>query len=526
MSEVVAARRRDEQQARLRADVEAARAELETERNRGRVHKRAYQAALVNRLTADFATSAVSANAELRKSLRRLRERSRDLAQNNPHVKKFLSLVRTNVIGHGGIKLQATATRPGAGGAEELDEELNRRVERAWAEWGHKETASASGRLSWLDQQHLFVTTLARDGEALCRILAADNPFGFTLQFIDVAWLDETFNARLGNGNRVLMSVEVDKYNRPVNYWLTPPSYDYLYPEREDAQRRTPVPASQMIHCFVVNEDESQTRGVPWTHAAMLRLKMLAGYEEAEVIAARLEACKGVFLIPPEGDEEGGYAGDGDEAVDAPLLEEIEPGMSTELPPGYKVETFDPQHPNANGPAFAKWMLRSIATTVDVAYVSLGNDLEGVNYSSIRAGLLDERSQWRIIQSFVVEHFCRTVYRAWLRSSVAVGGIEGVGPREYDRLKSPLWRPRGWPWVDPLNDMKASLMAIDNALETRTDVAGEQGESFPEIVAKLKNENDLLEKNGLPVKADAKEPPAGGQPGGGEQDEEQTPLKK
>lgn len=465
--------------------------------------RRSYQAARRNRLTADWLSHPTSANYEMRYSLRVLRARSRDLARNNAYVKKFLSMVRTNVVGAQGIKLQVRATDTRG----QLDAALNKQVERAFSEWTNPETASATGRLSWVDAQRLFVSTLARDGEVLVRLIDADNPFGLALKFYDVNWLDETYNEVLPDGRRIIMSVEVDAMDRPVAYWLTPPPADYPYGWANTIRRRTRVPADEIIHRFLVHDDDTQVRGVPWGHTAMLDLHNLAGYTNAEITAARVGASKMGFIIPPEEDE---FAGEANENASAPeLLDNVEPGVISELPPGYDFKPFDPQHPATNVGAFIKVILRAVAAGLDVSYFTLANDLEGVNYSSARIGLLDERDVWRSLQSWMIQHFCRPVFLRWLKGAMVSGALPQLKARDFDRLKAPLWRPRGWTWIDPEKDIKAHILAIDNALETRTDVVAEGGGDFDELTTTLELEQKTLagKKIRLPeANASAKRP--------------------
>src|SRR4051812_20507120 len=89
-----------------------------------RAHRRSYQAARRNRLTADWESVPTSQNWELRYSLRTLRARSRALARNNSYVKKFLSMCRNGVIGPAGIKLQVRALDTKG----QLDAALNKQV--------------------------------------------------------------------------------------------------------------------------------------------------------------------------------------------------------------------------------------------------------------------------------------------------------------------------------------------------------------------------------------------------------------
>jgi lambda family phage portal protein len=261
--------------------------------------------------------------------------------------------------------------------------------------------------------------------------------------------------------------------------------------------RRTRIPASDILHKFLVHEDECQVRGVPWGHTAMLDLHMVKGYTDAEVVSARIGASKMGFFIPPAGDE---FAGDVDENGNAPdkpeLMTDVQPGVLDEIPPGYDFKTFDPQHPNSNVSAFVKVMLRSVAAGLDVAYTTLANDLEGVNFSSIRAGLLEERDIWRGLQAFMVMHFCRPVFQGWLKSAMLSGALN-LRTRDYERLKEAKWMPRGWTWVDPLKDIQAAVMAINNGLGTRTKFDAENGEDFEEIVMTLAAEIKLAKEMGV-----------------------------
>lgn len=473
------------------------RAEAAERRHRNRL-KRSYETARVNRLTNDWTTTNTSANWELRRSLRVLRARSRNLARNNDYVKKFLSMVRTNVAGPHGMKMQARA----ANQKGELDELLNRKVETAWKHWTHKETASASGKLSWADIQRKACMVIARDGEVLVRAIVADNRFGFALKFISVDWLDETFNERLQNGNRIIMSVEIDDNDRPVAYWLTPPPSDYQFLDN-NVLKRTRVPAEEIIHFYLPDDenadDDCQTRGVPWLHTAMHRLKMLGAYEEAELVAARVGASKMGFFKKISPDEKE-YDGEEDEEdFGGELMETAQAGTFGIIPEDYTFEKWDPAHPNQSYGPFTKGVLRGIAAGLDVAYFVLAEDLEGVNYSSARIGLMSEREQWRALQQFMIEHFERTVYLMWLRAAMLTGALD-IRVIDYKRLQEPLFQPRGWAWVDPKTDAVATVTGIDNGFDTITDTLAEQGKDIEEFITTRKRELKLFKDAGIELK--------------------------
>lgn len=491
MSQVVAERRR------AATAVQMERHLTETSRELARVRRiaRVYSAAAVTRASSDWPASQTTSQGEIYRHLRALRSRSRDMARNNPHMKRFLGMVRRNVVGPGGIKLQVRAKK-----ANDLDELLNREVEEKFKEWALPENCSASGKYSWVDAQGMAINTMARDGEYLCRFIEADNPFGFSLKFYDVAYLDETYNEVLKNGNRILMSVEVDRYDRPVAYYFTTPRYELSSMPYQPVMERVRVPASEVVHSYLPFEDDAQIRGVPWAHAAMWELRILGQFVEAELINSHLSACKMGFMIPPKNNENAGIPLIAEEEESAPLISRAEPGAMEELPPGWDFKTFDPQHPGETFDPFTSTVLRYAACGLDVSYFALGGDLTAVNYSSARVGLLDDRDNYRGLQNFLVSHFCLRVYRQFLKRGILTGALD-VLPSDYDRLKTPDFQPRGWPWVDPLKDIAASESAVNNGFTTRSQVIAEQGGDFEDTVRRLAEEQDFIQKHGVLTKS-------------------------
>lgn len=492
---------------------------VEDGRRRARA-RRSYEAARVNRLNGDWTTVSTSANYEARRSLRVLRARARSLARNEPYAKKFFAMVRDNVSGPAGMKLQCRALKQNG----EPDDALNQKVERAWAQWCHAENASASGKLSFRDVQRKADTTLARDGEYLVRCVEADNPFGFALKFYSVDWLDETFNERLRNGNRVVMSVEIDARDRPVAYWLTPPPADYQHLDAGE-RKRTRVPADEIIHDYLTDDenadDDAQTRGVPWLHAVMGRLQMLSKYEDAEVTAARVGASKMGFFqkktsdeAPYEGEDAGGESGAGE----GELIDSAQPASFFLLPDDVEFKEWNPEHPAGNFGPFLKAALRSVASGMSVTYFSLAEDLESVNYSSARVGLLSERDVWRGLQEFKKERFCRRVYLRWLRAAMLAGALD-IRVSDYKRLLEPSWFARGWGWVDPEKEANATVTGVNNGFDTLTDTLAEQGRDFDQYIETRRRELKKLRDAGIetaPPKAAETpgKPPAAAEDGG------------
>jgi lambda family phage portal protein len=290
------------------------------------------------------------------------------------------------------------------------------------------------------------------------------------------------------------MSVEVDQDEKPVAYYLTTPYYDVaLYPQGTRLLRRVRVPASEMIYLAFTFDDESATRSQPAAHAAMRNLRELGAFIEAKVIASRVEACQMGFLIPPETDEVSPLDG----PAASPGKIDAEPAVFPELPPGWDLKMFSPHNPNGQEGEFLKAMLKGVAVGFDVDYPTFASDLREVNFSSIRAGIQEAREVYKYWQQYFIEHLHREVYLAWLRSSLMTGAVEGMLARDFERVTEPRWLPRGWGYVNPLQDVEADAKRVLNSFTTRTAVAADEGVDFEEVLQTLKAEGELAAKYGI-----------------------------
>lgn len=449
---------------------------------------------MINRLTASFISTAESINRELRTDLDALRNRSRTLAANNDHAKRFLRLVERNVVGPAGFRLKCTATRRSG----EPDVDLNRAVELAFWRWARRGMCEVSGRLSFAALQRLAASTAARDGESLIQIVrgpSARNPEHLALQFLDVARIDTQMNQEpIGDRNAIVMGIEVDRAQRPVAYYL----YEHNPGDGSSTGNRIRVPAEDMLHVFLPERPE-QVRGIPWMHAAMLRMHHLAGYEEAAVVAARVGAAKMGFFISPDGTAQG--IGEEDQNT-GEFVTDAEAGTFEAIPEGWDFKQFDPEYPHAMYAPFIKATLRGIASGLDVSYHSLASDLEGVNYSSLRTGALEERDQWMTLQAWFIEQVLEPVYREWLKAALVAGTIQidgkPIAASEYDRLlEAASWQGRRWTWVDPLKDIQAARLAVRSGVESPQHIAAQSGVDIEDSVDEIAAFEALVKSKGV-----------------------------
>jgi lambda family phage portal protein len=234
---------------------------------------------------------------------------------------------------------------------------------------------------------------------------------------------------------------------------------------------------------------------------------MLHSYEEAAVVAARVGASKMGFF--KRAAEDGGYAGQAtgqlaDQNIAGSLSAQVEPGEMWELPPGYDFESFNPDYPHANFESFMKGCLRGIAAGLDIDYATLANDLEAVNYSSMRAGTIETRDQWQVLQGWFIDSLVMPVYREWLASALVRGDVRlpasgrALPADRFNKFAdASTFLGRRWQWVDPLKDAEAEKALLAAGLTSRSRIAAKTGQDFDEILAELADEQAKIAAAGV-----------------------------
>lgn len=442
-----------------------------------------YGGARLDRLTQDLFASTLSANDELKGDLKRLRGLSRRLVRDTAYGARFVNLVTEQVLGSEGILLQSRVERRRGG----LNVGVNRQLEDAWERWGRAGTCTADGMMSWAEVEDAFLRSVAVDGEGMLRLVRGyPNAFGFAVELLDPDFLDEQYSEMLPNGNRVVMGVEVDGFNKPLAYWLLD-----RHPS-EFPTKRIRVPASDIVHAFLVKRVGSR-RGEPWASCILTDASTLAAFLEASVHAARIGASR-MAAIERDKDVEI------DDAFERSVTpDEVAPGQVLDLAPGERLTALNWQYPTGEIDPFTKIILRSLAAGLNVSYSSLSGDLSDVNYSSIRAGLLMERDGWRKLQRFLIDRLHWPVYRAWREMAMLGGQIPARPSLDYDRV---TWQARGWAWVNPVDEVNANAIALENRLTTRRKILAEQGLDLEDVLEGLAEEEQLLKALGLKDGAD------------------------
>lgn len=440
-------------------------------------HARSYDAAGAGRRNTGWTTTGTSANAEIGPNAKRLRENSRELLRNNPYAVRAIAGLVANSIGTG-IYAKTDQLQP------------------LWDKW--VDECDADGDYDFFGLQSLAARTVYESGECFVRKRIRRLEDGLAvplqLQVLEPDYLDTSKIENLANGGVVLQGIEFDPLGRRVAYWMfSKHPGESGFVNRELQSRR--IPADQVFHIYE-KQRPGQVRGVPRLASAMMKMRDLGDYEDAELVRKKIEACLAAFVTTSDESMTLGKA----RTENAMRIESFEPGMVEYLQPGESVAFNTPTKSDGYG-AYTQTQLMAIAAGIGVTYEQLTGDLSRVNYSSMRAGMVEFRRMVTMWQWLTfIPKFCKPVFRSFAETAVIFGKA-----READYRAD--WTTPKWEYVNPKDDVASSKEAIRGGLKSLSECIREQGYDPKAVFAEIAEERALLASLG--VRLDIEESMAG-----------------
>ena len=430
-----------------------------------------------------------------------LRGKSRDLVRRNAWAQAGIEAFVANAVGTG-IKPQSLSG----------DERFKAEVQALWRDW--VEEADAAGQTDFYGLQSLACRAMLEGGECLIRLRSRRLEDGLSvplqLQLLEPEHLPISLNADLPSGNVVRSGIEFDNMGRRVAY--------HLYRSHPEDGRLAPmsgqggidtvrIDAKEIIHLFRVLRT-GQVRGEPWLSRALVKLNELDQYDDAELVRKKTAAMFAGFVTRQN--PEDNLMGEGTADSQGISLAGLEPGTLQILEPGEDIKFSDPADVGGSYSEFLRTQFRAVAAAIGITYEQLTGDLSGVNYSSIRAGMLEFRRRCEMVQHGVLVHqMCRPVWAAWMKQAVlasaltAPGFVRG-GPDRRRQYLAVKWIPQGWQWVDPEKEFKAMLLAIRAGLISRSEAISAFGYDAEDVDREIAADNQRADDLGLIFDSDAR----------------------
>lgn len=450
---------------------------------------RGYDGAQVGRNTDGWTAASTSADNEIYRAGSRLRDRSRDLVRNDPYALKAVDVLISNIIGEG------ITPRPRTG-----DKDKNKKIMDAFNDWARNE-CDADGQLDFYGMQALAVGEMIEGGDCIVRRRLRFSSDGLKvpmqLQIIEAEQLDTTRNGPIagtpggGQNNVSIQGVEFNLLGQRTGFWLYPyhPGTNFIDP-RVVLQSRW-VPAKDIAHMY--EKRRTQVRGVPWCHSVISKHRSFGDYEEAELIRKKIEASVAGFVTSTDEDDESV----GTQVVDADgnLVEHFEPGMIAYLRGGKDIK-FNTPSTIGGYSEYTTVQLRAIAAGWRVPYELISNDLSDVNYSSIRAGIVEFRRQCRRWQwQTVIPMLLDPIWDWWCEAAFIAGII--------DTPVVPVrWAPPKYEYINPAEDADAEMTELRAGTRSFPEIITSKGRDPEEVLDEIQEWNEGLDKRGIILDSD------------------------
>jgi lambda family phage portal protein len=427
-----------------------------------------------------------SANAEVGAALKHLRDGARDLVRNYPLARKALWELQSKTVGSG-IRPQARSQYPAA----------NKVLDEKFEQWSKE--CNADGRPGYYGLQGLFARCMFESGEVLLRFRQRLPSDGLTiplqLQLLEPDFLDHTKTLTTDTGY-ILQGVEFNKLGRRQAYWLYGTHPGEIVNTNwfgRGSNSSAPVPTSEIEHGFII-ERPGQVRGVTWFSAVIAAMHDLDGYQDAERVRKRIEACLAAFITQPEG--EGSTLTDSSTDTAGKRIEGFEPGMIVYNRPGSAVTLAEPKA--AGGYAeYVRTEQYAIAAGLCLLYAVLTGDLSDVTYSSYRGGVISLKSLIEYIQwEFIIPVVGDPVWKRF----VDMCRIAGYVPA--DTSYGVEWAPPPFEMLDRGAEAEADKAMMRSGTMTWAQAVGRQGYDPEKQLAEIAAWNKKFDDAGIVLDCD------------------------
>ena len=425
--------------------------------------------------------SSSSINTLLALSLSTLRSRSHDLVRKNPYAANAVDSIVSNCIGTG-IKPQSKSK----------DAEFRKKIQELWLNW--TDEADSAGLCDFYGLQSLVLRSVIESGECFVRLKIdkSNATVPLKLQILESEHLDSSKDNILQNGNIVRSGIEFDKSWKRVAYYLYrehPGESSLLTNLNIDSVR---IPAKEILHIYRPLRP-GQIRGEPWLSNVLLKLHELDQYEDAELVRKKTAAMFAGFVTRLDSESE--MFGEGSANNSGQAFAGLEPGTMQFLDPGEDVKFSSPADVGGTYEAFIKQQLRATAVGLGISYEMLTGDLSSVNYSSIRAGLVEFRRKCGMLQhNLIVFQLCRPIWNRWLELAILSDAVKIPQDPSFSLVK---WIPPGFAWVDPQKEVVSQLNAVKAGFKSRTEGISEFGYDIEEIDDEIQKERQREKEMGL-----------------------------
>ena len=480
----------------------------------------------------DFIPTLGSANAEMLTSFDVVRGRCRTLVKDFSTARGALRNEVNNVVGHDPFRLEMkVGSWSDDGKTFKLETKTNRMIQEAWVQAGKKQNCTVRRTMARSELYQCVTASVWRDGFALVRKHRGfDNKFLFALELIDGDRLQSNYMGKAPqSGNKIRFSIEYDKFNAPVAFWILTRHPGDLFDYNGDRPNtwRERVPAKDIILINNLRLRAEQDIGFPECDSVIQELHRSRQFDIAHVTAAIKNCVSGFFIKQdyptgmvnpgdPAMDYGRGTGADGSGAVrqgdgkggGVNKVEILEPGQMRVTNIGETPMVLATKFPNEAAKDFKKDILKSVAAGLGQSYAAVSGDFEGYSFSTARAGELPQRDNYMVRQDNIRDSLIEEYFAEWIQYAIMSGQLELPLSRVDEFCRAAHFHGKRWPYVNPMQDAQTDIMLKESLLKSPQEILseGEGHRNVEDVIAEIAEFNRMATDAGLDPNPDAGRP--------------------
>ena len=426
-----------------------------------------------------FRARGTSQNTENKTQAHIIRDNVRELERNNPYVGTAVNVIQSRTVGAG---MKPKAKHP-------TNDRKRKLAQKLINEWAKTTACDYHGNKNLYGLQSLAMRSISLSGEGLYLKRLERDPrltIPLKIELLEGDFIDN-YKDTMASGGSIIQGVEIQK-GSPSNYHL------FNHHPGEGGGRglvSKPVPSDVVAHGFEILRP-GQRRGIPWGYNVLTKIKGLDDFQDARIEQQRMASCLMAYI----------YSED-DTAKGSPLPSVMGPGLIARLKGGEQMGFNTPPSVSGQG-EFIKGEEYLIASAYGITREALTGDYSNTNFAS---------GKMASIQMYTnVERWQQHIMQAQLLDKVGHWFIEAAGWVGIDLEGVTFeWTPPKKQILDLKNELPAIISEVRSGLNSLQNALRERGYDVEEILAEMKEDQDLIDQYGLILDIDARNTNKAGQ---------------
>lgn len=464
-----------------------------------------YQAAEVNRMTADWLAQTVTGDQAVLGDLHTMNARARQSRRDDWSVASICDSFRRDV---GYLTPRAAAFDPSKPTWPKLVA-FNKRLDWKWRRWSRsKMLCDLAKRQTVAEMCGTLVEERVQVGNGFIvpGFQERGGPVPLVLELFEVEQLaHDLFQSP--EGREIRGGVEIDEHGAPVNYWF----YRGEHPLESASSRAVAVPVDRVLHFGRPTRVRETLAATPLSPVLMdaRSLKQYLTYEDR---AKQIEACVALQLTRDTNAKRNAGAigmgakkpGEAETLTDGAgrPIRQMQSGTIYDCPPGTKLETLNTARPGGQFQAYTDKRLGAIAAGAGRSRSSVSREYTS-SYTAERRGEVEDHKGNRLDHELLRDTVLQPIRELFINMAIVTGALEVpdpsflTDPEKRAALYETEWMPPRREPLDPSRDAAAKKLRLDYKLDNRGTILNEENRDWRDNFDDIEEQSAYAEERGI-----------------------------